>query len=237
MNIIHARNNLLPEEITFPTLVNLAILVDKYNFHDSVTRWARGWACHLQIQVPKTICNELACCICVSWVFRLPVEFAKATAVANKKVSSAGLFATDYGYILADTIPLPIGLADRFELNRLTAMMFLGDSLDAIVDILRSPEGCEGHDDNCNAFTLGKLERSSVAKNLWPFRKDYPYSHTKLVQILQALDIGLLCEFTENSTCTSVHNTIADKLNSDIASIKKWADFCKVGIPLEEYKI
>jgi hypothetical protein len=63
MNIIHARNNLLPDEVTFATLVNLAILVDKYNFNDSVTLWARRWATNLQIKVPKTICDKSACCI------------------------------------------------------------------------------------------------------------------------------------------------------------------------------
>jgi hypothetical protein len=43
----------------------------------------------------------------VSWVLRLPDKFAAATAVASKKVTSGGLFKTEYGYILADIIPIP----------------------------------------------------------------------------------------------------------------------------------
>jgi hypothetical protein len=41
MNIIHGRNNSLPDKVPFQTLVNLAVLVDKYNFHESVTPWAK----------------------------------------------------------------------------------------------------------------------------------------------------------------------------------------------------
>jgi hypothetical protein len=61
----------------------------------------------LETKVPNGICDELACWICVSWVLRLPDKFAAATAVASKKVTSGGLFKTEYGYVLADIIPIP----------------------------------------------------------------------------------------------------------------------------------
>jgi hypothetical protein len=45
-------------------------------------------------------------------------------------------------------------------------MIDLGESPDAIIEILQSLDGCEGHESDCTAFTLGTMERSLIAKKM-----------------------------------------------------------------------
>jgi hypothetical protein len=107
MKIIHAQNTQLPPVILLSTLASLAVLVDKYNFHESVTPWAAKWAGVLGPIDQDDICNELSGWIAISWVFKLPDLFAQATAVAGRNMSSKGIYDTRGGEELSQCLPIP----------------------------------------------------------------------------------------------------------------------------------
>jgi hypothetical protein len=113
MNIIHARNTLLPSEVTLSTLTSLAILVDKYAFHDSVTPWAKFWVTALDPVFPHCICEELFCWISVSWVFRLSEEFAYATEIASENMTAVGMYEIPRGQELSECLPIPEAVISR----------------------------------------------------------------------------------------------------------------------------
>jgi hypothetical protein len=75
MEIIHVQNTQLPPAIPLSTLASLAVLVDKHNFHESVTPWAEKWAAVLGPVDEDNICKKLSGWIAISWVFNLPAFF------------------------------------------------------------------------------------------------------------------------------------------------------------------
>ena len=54
LNIIHLNNRLVPRGVDFDKLLQLAILVDKYEVHDATRLYACLWLKGLRSQVPQT---------------------------------------------------------------------------------------------------------------------------------------------------------------------------------------
>ena len=98
LNIIHARNRLVPKQVDLEMMTRLAILVDKYQMVEAVESFSSPWIDGLLtreilpngyaeiggIGYRKRIQRWLA----VSWVFRRPNEFSKITAAAIIACSS-----------------------------------------------------------------------------------------------------------------------------------------------------
>lgn len=82
MNIVHARNNELPQEITLELLANIAVIVDDLQCRDSAGFFASWWAEKLAIEPPLEISIDLARIILISSVFGLPELFGSSTLQA-----------------------------------------------------------------------------------------------------------------------------------------------------------
>ena len=112
MKIVHLRNNSLPSTVSLSTLTSLAVLVDKYEFHESVTAWAGPWAAKVS-KAPLHYRNEFAYWICVCWVFGLSDKFAKITAGASKQLRSTGIYGGLGAERLSNILPIPLSITSK----------------------------------------------------------------------------------------------------------------------------
>ncbi|KAL8388658.1 hypothetical protein RB599_009999 [Gaeumannomyces hyphopodioides] len=103
MNIIHGRGRKVPRFLDLDALAKVAVFVDRYRCHDAVEAYTDRWVGNLLQQrldeggsgLPEVYCRDLVLWIYVSYVFRQPDLFKRATAVAISKssgpISSLGL--------------------------------------------------------------------------------------------------------------------------------------------------
>ncbi|KAL7943993.1 hypothetical protein V8C42DRAFT_94367 [Trichoderma barbatum] len=82
MNIIHARNDKIPNVIALGLLANIAAIVDDLQCRNSVGFFASLWAKNLAIEPPSEISIDLARIILISSVFRLSELFESSTLQA-----------------------------------------------------------------------------------------------------------------------------------------------------------
>lgn len=95
MNIIHGRGRKVPRFLDLDALAKVAVFVDRYRCHDAVEAYADRWVGNLLQQrldeggsgLPQVYCRDLVLWIYVSYVFRQPDLFKRATAVAISKSS------------------------------------------------------------------------------------------------------------------------------------------------------
>ncbi|EPE28619.1 hypothetical protein GLAREA_09740 [Glarea lozoyensis ATCC 20868] len=194
MNIIHARNNSLPNEVSLSTLTSVAILVDKYRFYESVTPWARLWITKYDLKRPATVCKELTGWLCISWVFGLPDEFARATATAALHITSTGIYGTPRGKELSEALPIPASINTKLEETRQNAIKYVMVNLNSIQKRLATDTTlCTIGESNCVALMLGTMERSATVRGLWPFSESYIHSFNTLAHQVRMLDIRSLC--------------------------------------------
>jgi hypothetical protein len=84
LDTLHLRNSQVPRNVSLEMLAKIAMLVDYYACGEAITLWTEMWIARLKTTtpVPSTLCRDLMLWMCVAWVFKLPDEFANATAVA-----------------------------------------------------------------------------------------------------------------------------------------------------------
>ena len=68
------------------TLLEVAILVDKYQFHDVMTFVSILWIDRLRDTSANTRAKAFVEWICISWVFGAPLQFEESTKVAIRKI-------------------------------------------------------------------------------------------------------------------------------------------------------
>jgi hypothetical protein len=87
LNALHLRTRQVPRTLSLEMLAKIAVLVDYYGCAEAVELWTEKWIEHLRDSspIPSTYCRDLILWMCVAWVFRLPNEFAEATAIAMKR--------------------------------------------------------------------------------------------------------------------------------------------------------
>ena len=85
---LHNRMRKVPKAINLDLLTDVAVLVDKYRLHDAMAFLSDLWVDSLKDSLPANIGDDLYKWICVSWVFRKPAEFKKATQIAQFQAES-----------------------------------------------------------------------------------------------------------------------------------------------------
>ena len=77
LNVIHGHIRKVPRQIDLQTLTKIAVLVDKYEFHESVEWFPDSWIDHLKSNLPTADITNVAAWLCIFWVLKKPVEFEK----------------------------------------------------------------------------------------------------------------------------------------------------------------
>jgi hypothetical protein len=95
LNIIHSHIRRVPRDVDLRMLMWIAILVDKYEFHEVAEMFTDTWVEKLKGSMPISLTDDLRAAICIYWVFRKSSEFKRATQIAlmdsNDRIEEDGL--------------------------------------------------------------------------------------------------------------------------------------------------
>jgi len=83
LNIIHGHTRRVPRVVGFRMLTQIAVLVDKYQFHEVAEAFTDSWVANLKGGTPQTSLDDLRAAICIYWVFRKPSDFKSVTYTAQ----------------------------------------------------------------------------------------------------------------------------------------------------------
>ncbi|KAK3938711.1 hypothetical protein QBC46DRAFT_264893 [Diplogelasinospora grovesii] len=78
MSVIHGRNWRVPLEISFKTLVNVALVVDYYQVAEALRLASSLWM-YRPLKSPESLGSEALLWVCVGWAFRDDAVFNHAT--------------------------------------------------------------------------------------------------------------------------------------------------------------
>lgn len=104
MRIIHSKSREISSQISFDFLVQLAIVIDKYEMLDSVKFFTDLWFHHHYLigipSVESATEEQLLRWLCVAWVLQQPNTFTLITSMLEKTVKS-------YFCSTVDELPIP----------------------------------------------------------------------------------------------------------------------------------
>ena len=83
LNVIHGHVRKVPRKVNLQLLTDIAILVDKYEFHECVELFAEIWIEDLKNTTPAKYKKEPIPWLCISWVFKREAEFQNMTRIAE----------------------------------------------------------------------------------------------------------------------------------------------------------
>ncbi|KAF7854468.1 uncharacterized protein EAF02_011643 [Botrytis sinoallii] len=205
VKVIHGRFNSVSKFPNLILLTKIAILVDKYQCHESTKFVAKVWAAndHLEPRRWSQDWYDIACWICVAWVFRLNDEFRDATEEIIR-YSGVGLGAILKENDLALPIPERIiskvanQMKDSRSLTRFkdkidesrenavsqlikvlkdTISRYQGHILMCPSHSLRHVLDIISHRETCDATVLGSLIKGATEKGLFPF-PEVPFNNS-----------------------------------------------------------
>ena len=92
LHLVHGQIRKVPRKVGFWMLIEIAILVDKYELLESVEMMSDYWFQNLDAAVPVNFNNDVILWMCLSWVFKKRDVFEKVTRIAQ--IESKGLLET-----------------------------------------------------------------------------------------------------------------------------------------------
>lgn len=105
MEIVHGNQEKVPRELSLRFMTVMAILVDKYRLQACVSKYSDMWMDAINPSIPKTLTPDLLTWLCISWVFRRPIEFAHVTRIAERE--SDGQDLDTFSEELKEELPIP----------------------------------------------------------------------------------------------------------------------------------
>ncbi|TGO38694.1 hypothetical protein BHYA_0069g00130 [Botrytis hyacinthi] len=153
VNIMHGRFKSVPKYLNLVMFSKIAILVDKYQCHESTEFAAKIWtANHRPLSWSRSWYNT-ACLLCVAWVFGIDDEFIKAT---EKIIRESGV---SLGAILTEnnlTLPIPERVINKIDESRENAVSQL---IDVLKDTIYSRPTCRMRS---NFVTMAESSKANV---------------------------------------------------------------------------
>ncbi|OJJ29649.1 hypothetical protein ASPWEDRAFT_83141, partial [Aspergillus wentii DTO 134E9] len=149
MLIIHHRTRMVPREVSFQRLAEIAQLVDYYECYEAVELFSDSWLVKLGIRsgIPKSV-DMATKCLFISWVF----NEAPAFQVASKYLESRSTSVISF-----NQLPVPHAIQDAINRSRRALITRIIESMDKIFSELRdSPKQCS---ERCDCARLGALTK------------------------------------------------------------------------------
>ncbi|KAI9774991.1 MAG: hypothetical protein M1840_000207 [Geoglossum simile] len=85
LDVIHGHTRRVPRKIDLDMLTQVAIIVDKYSCLEVVEVFSDMWFGELRNSLPGALAETLLPWLCITWVFRKPVEFKHVTRIAQSE--------------------------------------------------------------------------------------------------------------------------------------------------------
>jgi hypothetical protein len=98
LDIIHARTKKVARAVSKDQILQIAILVDKYQLHELMEIYSDEWIRVLQPEVPQTWTQESLDWVCIFWVFGKGQEFKEITKIIQREAPRP---------ISSDILPIP----------------------------------------------------------------------------------------------------------------------------------
>jgi len=180
LDVIHGHTRKVSRKIDFELLIQISILVDKYQLQEVVEVFSDGWVQALSHEVPASLTADLIHWLCIFWVFGQSDKFKLMTRIMERE--SSGITWTEdlsippvvLGTFFGGWSELHIILTivDEIENKRQGVIASAISMLtDLITNYQNSTPRCPRSGDNtfkCDAMVLGALIKSSVSIGLWP---------------------------------------------------------------------
>jgi len=215
MNIMHGKNRNVPKSISLEMFAQIAVLVDYYECHEVVEIYSDMWTANLRKEFPETYSRKLVFWICISWVFRQPAEFKKATNVALKHSE---------GMIETMELPIPERIIQDINKRRQESLEHIITTLhDLLYKLRKGPESCSFE---CDSILLGALTKELDARNLFSPRPVPPFSGLSFEAT--AKSISTIRSPGNNGYYQPCYCSLNDRVVLDI-------DSSKMGLALEDY--
>ncbi|KAF4610393.1 hypothetical protein G7Y89_g15727 [Cudoniella acicularis] len=220
LDIIHGRTRDVPRDLSLPELVEVAILVEKYDMQEVTSEMAKEWEKVLQREVRNDVPGpNIASELFISWAFRMEDNFrwysTSAVIDYSEKEFERILENNSEGLAIPGRILQFIGSKRRSGFKAIFNTLKYWFNGAASFDNIQCARG----DQNCEAMFLGTLLRSACRLGVWPPPQDELCPNAYLVEWLtklRRLEIKTLCHLTrgdarENRAATkAVMETLAD---------------------------
>ncbi|TVY46829.1 hypothetical protein LOCC1_G003391 [Lachnellula occidentalis] len=192
MNIIHHRSRAVPRKITLKSLVAVAILTDKYEFHQDVETYGEIWlkALKLAVEVSDLSVYDVFSWLSVAWVFRRQASENHLSRLIKEIVLNRTWDDDDDPRLeaFAEGFPLlPQRLIETLQQQRQTA---IGEALNIVEIVAMSFKGpsvqCVNEDPQCDAIALGNFLKFAMEIGVFPAPKA-PYAGLSFSDIAKEL--------------------------------------------------
>ena len=85
LDVIHGHTRKVPRKINFELLIQISILVDKYQLQEVVEVFSDGWVEDLGQEVPASLTADLIHWLCIFWVFGQSDKFKLMTRIMERE--------------------------------------------------------------------------------------------------------------------------------------------------------
>ncbi|TGO12265.1 hypothetical protein BTUL_0091g00090 [Botrytis tulipae] len=188
-NVIHHRNKMVPEEISFQSFVKVAIITEKYQISGAMRWVSKEWFDNLPYSIHNKLGNLYAL-IFTSVVFGNACVFERHTRRAI--LHSKG----NFGANIKDDYYFRPSIIDAIKAARTQALSDIFDALNSFIKRGTEPlPYCDDRHDICGIMTTGSFLRSVNIDIGWPF-PPAPYTGTNLFNLhkcVSKLSIRTLC--------------------------------------------
>lgn len=89
LDIIHGRSQKVPQAITSEALLEITILVDKYQLQDVTDVFYHNWTVRLNSEIPVHYCKDLVAWTFIFWVFGDAEGFKQSTRIIQQEAGES----------------------------------------------------------------------------------------------------------------------------------------------------
>lgn len=91
LNTLHTRYRRVPKQLSLEMLAKIAVMVDHYKCWEAFELISQTWIRDIRVchPMPQTYSCDLMLWMLVTWVFKLPKEFTRATAIVLRQCTES----------------------------------------------------------------------------------------------------------------------------------------------------
>ncbi|KAJ5031504.1 hypothetical protein J3E72DRAFT_391494 [Bipolaris maydis] len=154
LNTLHTRYRRVPKQLSLEMLTKIAVMVDYYECWEAFELISQTWIRHIRVchPMPQTYSRDLMLWMLVTWVFKLPKEFTRATAVVLRQCTESRI--QDMG------LGIPPSILRMLEARRSEAIEQIIETFNSWIDEFSDTYTCQVDADlsfECSSILLGAL--------------------------------------------------------------------------------
>lgn len=113
MNVRQRRTGTVPKRVDFRTLIQIALLSQRYGLNTALQPQERIWIRYLKHTIPTSLTDKLLPWLWISWVFEMRPEFKTLTTIAQKEAR----YSIDKGNLYGVSIPRGVTSMSQIKMN------------------------------------------------------------------------------------------------------------------------